>query len=233
MKNIKTIKMKKYLQKRVYTLIITIIIFFTIANGQIAPDLDIGHPCFTIIPTDLVADSISISSAKLSAMIRESRIVFRYKPVSSDAWLSSSPTDPTWIYSLLPATKYEFYAVAASTCPSSSPPVIKTSNVVYFTTLKATSSKTAVSSITIYPVPIQNSATISFRLAESKNVSINIFDMTGRSIKTIAGGQLQSGDHQFIWNGKDEKGNALNSGIYFLRIETGDQTETKKIIMAR
>jgi flagellar hook capping protein FlgD len=225
--------MKKYVQNRLYTLVITTIIFFSTANGQIAPDLDIGHPCFFIVPANLVADSISSSSARLSATIRESRIVFKYKAVTSDAWLSSSPTDPVWIMSLSPATQYEYYAIGTSLCPSSSPPVSKTSAIAYFTTLKAPSSKTSVSSLSIFPVPIQNSATISFSLTESKNVSIKIFDLSGRSITTIAGGQLQPGDHQFIWNGKNEKGKDLNTGIYFLRIETEDQIETRKIIMVR
>jgi hypothetical protein len=225
--------MKMYLLNRVYSSIITIIIFFGTANGQIAPDLDIGHPCFFIAPANLVADSVSSSSAKLSATIRESRIVFKYKPVTSDAWLSSSAVDPTWIHSLSPATKYEFYAIGTSTCPSSSPPITKTSSIFFFTTLKASSSKASVSSLTIYPVPIQNSTTVSFTLAEPKEVSIKIFDMTGKPVKTIAAAQMQSGDHQFIWNAKDEKGNALNTGIYFLRIETEDYSETRKIIMAR
>ena len=221
------------LQKKICASIIVMIILFTTANGQIAPDLDIGHPCFFIAPANLVADSVSSSSAKLTATIRESRIVFKYKPVTSDAWLSSSPVDPTWIRSLLPATKYEFYATATSLCPSSSPPITKTSSIFFFTTLKASSSKASVSSLTIYPVPVQNSTTVSFTLAEPKEVSIKIFDMTGRPVKTIAAGQMQSGDHQFIWNAKDEKGNGLNTGIYFLRIETEDYSETRKIIMVR
>ncbi|HEX4374709.1 MAG TPA: FlgD immunoglobulin-like domain containing protein [Puia sp.] len=225
--------MKTFLQKTICTSTIAIIIFFATANGQIAPDLDIGHPCFFIVPANLVADSISSSSARLNATIRESRIVFKYKAVSSDAWLSSTPVDPSWIHSLSPATNYEFYAIGTSTCPSSSTPITKTSSIAYFTTLKAPSSKASVSSLTIYPVPIQNSTTVSFTLAEPKEVFIKVFDMTGRPVKTIAGAQLQPGDHQFLWNGKDEKGNALNTGIYFLRIETEDYSETRKIIMVR
>jgi hypothetical protein len=227
--------MKTFLLNRLYASLITIIIFFTTANAQIAPDLGGGFPiCLFVAPTNLIADSISSSAARLSATTRNSRIVFKYKAVTSDAWLSSSPVDPTWIRSLLPATNYEFYAIAASTCPTSiSPPVSKTSYKAYFTTLKAPSSKASVSLLNIYPVPVQNSTTVSFNLAKSKEVSIKIFDMTGRSIKTIAGAQMQPGDHQFVWNGKDEKGNALNTGIYFLRIETEDQIETRKMIIVR
>jgi hypothetical protein len=231
-KKLKTLKMKMYLLKRICTPIITMIIFFTIAKGQAAPDLDIGHPCLTIVPANLIADSISSSSARLSATIRESRIVFKYKPVNSNAWLSSSPVDPSWVHSLLPATSYEFYAIATSTCPSSSPPITKTSAIAYFSTLKKQSTS-SINSINIYPVPVQASTTVSFNLFQSQQVSIKIFDMSGRSIKTLASAQMQSGDHQFVWDAKDERGNAPTTGIYFLRIETADYTETKKIIMVR
>src|ERR1700722_13499408 len=160
--------MKKYLLTRV---VIAMIIFFRTANGQIAPDLGGGFPlCLSITPTNLVADSISSSSARLSATIRESRIIFKYKPVNSDAWLSSSPVDPSWIHSLLPATNYEFYAIGTSTCPSGSPAVIKTSYTAYFTTSKKQSTA-SVSSLNIFPVPVQNSTTVTFTLAEPKEVS--------------------------------------------------------------
>jgi flagellar hook assembly protein FlgD len=44
---------------------------------------------------------------------------------------------------------------------------------------------------------------------------------------------MQAGDHQFVWIGKDEKGNVLNPGIYFLKIEAEDDIETRKIIVVR
>jgi hypothetical protein len=77
--------MNKYLQNRASTLVIIMSIFLKAANGQVAPDLGERFPCLTIVPTNLVADSISSSSARLGATIQESRIVFKYKPLSSDA----------------------------------------------------------------------------------------------------------------------------------------------------
>jgi len=81
----------------------------------------------------------------------------------------------------------------------------------------------------IAPNPFSNSTTISFTLPQSQKVSIGIFDMKGRLIKTLADAQMQAGTHQLIWNAKDEKGSTLSTGIYFLRMQTGNYAETKKL----
>ena len=84
-------------------------------------------------------------------------------------------------------------------------------------------------SLSNYPNPFSNSATISFSLAQSQKVSIRIFDMTGRLIKTLADAQMEAGTHQLVWNARDEKGNEVSSGLYFLRMQTGNYVETKKL----
>ena len=84
-----------------------------------------------------------------------------------------------------------------------------------------------------YPNPISKSATISFSLSQPENVSIRIYDMMGRLIKKLVDAQMQAGAHQLIWNVKDEKGNAANEGIYFLRLENGNHLATIKLVVIR
>ena len=93
--------------------------------------------------------------------------------------------------------------------------------------------KINIDKITITPNPLSNSTTISFSLSNTQKVSINIFDMNGRLVKTLLNSELQQGTHQLVWNVKDEKGNAVTAGIYFLRMQIGNSVETKKIIVAR
>jgi flagellar hook assembly protein FlgD len=64
-------------------------------------------------------------------------------------------------------------------------------------------------------------------------LSLQIFDATGRLIKVIADETMQPGAHQFTWNAKDEKGNAVITGIYFLRFNTGNYSETKKLVVVK
>ena len=93
--------------------------------------------------------------------------------------------------------------------------------------------KTNTDKITITPNPLSNSTTISFSLSNTQKVFINIFDMNERLVKTLLNSELQQGTHQLVWNVKDEKGNAVAAGIYFLRTQIENSVETKKIIVAR
>jgi len=85
----------------------------------------------------------------------------------------------------------------------------------------------------IAPNPFSNTTTISFSLTQSQKVSIQIFDATGRLIKTLTDAQTPVGAHQLVWNARDEKGNAVSTGIYFLRMQAGNYTETKKVVVAK
>jgi len=87
--------------------------------------------------------------------------------------------------------------------------------------------------ISNYPNPFSNSTTISFSISESQKVSLKIYDMAGRLIKTIADAQMQTGTHQLIWNARDEKGNAVSTGNYLLKMQAGNYEETKKISVIR
>ncbi|MBI2730290.1 MAG: hypothetical protein HYX40_06005 [Sphingobacteriales bacterium] len=52
-------------------------------------------------------------------------------------------------------------------------------------------------------------------------------------IKTVANKNIQAGNHQLVWNANDEKGNAVPAGIYLLRMETDNHSETKKIAIIK
>jgi hypothetical protein len=92
--------------------------------------------CVPPVPTGLVADSISTSSARLSATPIPSsyKIIFKYKPVTDSTWFTANSENPNWIYSLMPETAYEYYAVASCTQANATPP--KISVLAYFTTPK-------------------------------------------------------------------------------------------------
>jgi hypothetical protein len=81
----------------------------------------------------------------------------------------------------------------------------------------------------LYPNPATNMTTISFSLSQSRQMNIQVFDMTGRLIKTLAEAKMETGAHQLIWDLRDERGRPVNSGIYFVRINSGNSIETKKL----
>jgi hypothetical protein len=87
--------------------------------------------------------------------------------------------------------------------------------------------------LAIAPNPFSNSTIISFSLQQAQKVSVIIYDIDGRLIKTLADAEMQAGTHQIVWNAKDEKGNAVSAGIYLLRMQAGNYSETKKLLIVK
>ena len=64
-------------------------------------------------------------------------------------------------------------------------------------------------------------------------MSLKIYDITGRLIKTLVNEPQEPGYYKVLWDGKDNLDNAVPSGIYFYRIEVGNFTAVKKIVKTR
>jgi N-acetylneuraminic acid mutarotase len=87
---------------------------------------------------------------------------------------------------------------------------------------------------TAKPNPVLSGMTqISFTLAKKDNVTINIYDATGRLIRNLVNASYNTGNNTVTWNGKDERGNNVMSGIYFYTIKTTDYDATKKLVLMR
>ncbi len=85
----------------------------------------------------------------------------------------------------------------------------------------------------VAPNPFSGSTTISFSLLHAQKVVLQIFDVNGGLIRTLADFQMQAGPQQFVWDAKDEKGNVVSAGIYFVKLMTGFYSETQKIILVK
>ena len=76
----------------------------------------------------------------------------------------------------------------------------------------------------IHPDPFSKAFTISFNLSKQSKVSLQVFDMTGRYIATVANKTFEKNSNEITWNaGK------INTGIYFLKMTAGEFNETRKI----
>lgn len=84
-----------------------------------------------------------------------------------------------------------------------------------------------------YPNPFKPSTTIAFELNTGGNVSLSIHDVNGRLIRTLRSGPFSAGVHRAEWNGSNEAGEAVASGVYFYRLKTGTYTSTKKMVLVR
>lgn len=75
--------------------------------------------------------------------------------------------------------------------------------------------------------------TISQSIQKSVQVELEIYDITGRTVRTLFTGLKSAGTHTFQWDGKEERGLNAASGIYLYRLRVGETVLTKKMILAR
>lgn len=83
------------------------------------------------------------------------------------------------------------------------------------------------------PNPFNPTTTISFNLASEGQVRLAVYNITGQRVKTLLNGPRQAGLHNVVWDGRDESGNSVASGIYFYRMETADYTESKQMVLLK
>ena len=79
-----------------------------------------------------------------------------------------------------------------------------------------------------YPNPFNPSTLIKLDANKAMHTSIFVYDMMGREIRSLVNKELQAGYHQFIWDGMDQKGNKVGSGVYFIVTQTSDLVKTMK-----
>ncbi|MBD3423557.1 MAG: T9SS type A sorting domain-containing protein [Candidatus Latescibacteria bacterium] len=84
-----------------------------------------------------------------------------------------------------------------------------------------------------HPNPFNPSTEIKFSLKKRSNVTIRVYDVSGRLVNTLVDGVLDAGPQSVNWNGINSNGASVASGVYFYRMDTKDYTESKKMILLR
>ncbi len=84
-----------------------------------------------------------------------------------------------------------------------------------------------------YPNPFNPTTTIEYSLSRSTFVAIDIFNIIGQRVTTLENSYKEAGEHSVIWNGRDESGKPVSTGIYLYRMTAGNHTETKKMTLVK
>lgn len=85
----------------------------------------------------------------------------------------------------------------------------------------------------LYPNPFNPSTTVAFELAARERVVVHVYDVAGRLVKTLADEAFSSGPHELHWDGSDNHGTRVASGIYFIRIAAESYTATRRAVMLK
>jgi hypothetical protein len=83
------------------------------------------------------------------------------------------------------------------------------------------------------PNPFSGQTTIAFDLPEAGHVSLKVFDLSGRLVRTLKNEEEIAGFHQVVWNRRDDAGREATNGIYFYRLDTPGFSATKKMLILK
>ena len=90
-----------------------------------------------------------------------------------------------------------------------------------------------------YPNPFRqtsmrgNTTKISFNISENSNVNISIYNIKGEKVKTLINKYLNKGKHLVEWNGKNQSGNKVSSGVYFYKLSNGRSEKIRKMLIIK
>jgi hypothetical protein len=84
-----------------------------------------------------------------------------------------------------------------------------------------------------YPNPFNPSTSIQYELAEAANVEIVIFNAKGQKVRTFNQSHNNKGTYDVLWDGLDENGASVNSGVYFYRMTAGKSVQSKKMLLVK
>ena len=130
----------------------------------------------------------------------------------------------------LPAGNYLLFAVNQDSVPSIGR-WIKISQSVSGAPIPPVTSSNALQ-IRTFPNPFSRVVTVAFFLPERDNVRIDIFDASGRRVRDLVSDVLEPGAREVYWDGRNDGGQALASGLYFMKVRTSLGQRTEKLILA-
>jgi len=84
-----------------------------------------------------------------------------------------------------------------------------------------------------HPNPFNSTTRVVFELAERQRVSVQIYDLQGRLVRTLEEGNFDPGRYEKVWNGYNNARRTVSSGAYFVRMLAGDRAEHSKILLLK
>ncbi len=84
-----------------------------------------------------------------------------------------------------------------------------------------------------HPNPFNPETNISFSIPEEQKIQLSIYNLKGQKVKELINGQFVSGKHSIVWNGKDDNGKSVGSGMYFYKLKTNGKQISKKMLLLK
>ena len=102
-----------------------------------------------------------------------------------------------------------------------------------FPTYVAETSPIPMSLLRNHPNPFNASTIISFALPSPGEANLSVYSITGQKIRTLVSGKLPAGTHTARWDGRDDSGRPVSSGVYISRLRAGNTTATARMLLLK
>ena len=83
------------------------------------------------------------------------------------------------------------------------------------------------------PNPFNPETNINYSLAKGGDVELNVYNLKGQRVRNLIKDNVEAGDHSIIWDGKNDKGADVSSGVYFYQLKTSKFTESRKMLLLK
>jgi hypothetical protein len=83
------------------------------------------------------------------------------------------------------------------------------------------------------PNPFNPNTWVSYELVNAARVRLTVHDVLGREVRALYGGRQDAGAQRILWDGRDDRGHQVASGVYWLRLEVGSASANRKVILAK
>jgi len=87
--------------------------------------------------------------------------------------------------------------------------------------------------VTVYPNPFANNITIGYQIANPTKVTLVIYDISGREVKSLVDENANKGYYKITWNGRDNADRFVTNGVYFLKLKTDQENRITKLILTK
>jgi flagellar hook assembly protein FlgD len=84
-----------------------------------------------------------------------------------------------------------------------------------------------------YPNPFNPSTQIRYALPEEARVTISVYDLMGRKVRTLVNGVQSAGYRSVVWNATNDMGRQVSAGVYIYSIQSGDFVQNRKLVLMK
>jgi subtilisin family serine protease len=149
--------------------------------------------------------------------------------LSAKPWLTPFEVD-----SLLEATALDIFAAGKDNDSGSGR--VQADSLLEAVASAVADGRPAVPLLTVrqnYPNPFNPITTIRFDLARRTGVRVEVFDISGRKVRTLARREFGAGAHEAVWNGTDDRGAPVSSGVYVYRVSAGTEIRSGTMVLLK